>query len=273
MRRLVPAFAVLSCLLAAAPAAAGAEEPFDALYARLTKAQEILGVAISPDGSHVARVEPVRNEKVPRASRILVQAARPGAPAVRITASLDGSPLREGKVAFSPDGKTLAFVSHAGGAALWTAPVSGGRASRLTKIKRHVPGAALVPRRTVPRSTRHRESLEGARPDGPHGPRRGRRRGADRRATHRRRGRGDEGSALRVAARPLRLRVCVVGGRTLVRGRRGEGLGRRQLVARRASRGGRGLREPRVCCGSRLSRSRTPSSRPTARPWRSFTAS
>ena len=73
MRRLVPAFAVLSCLLAARPAAANGEEPFDALYARLTKAREILGVAMSPDGSHVARVEPVRNEKTPRASRILVQ--------------------------------------------------------------------------------------------------------------------------------------------------------------------------------------------------------
>ncbi|HEX2798749.1 MAG TPA: hypothetical protein VHQ44_03670 [Thermoanaerobaculia bacterium] len=134
MRRLVPAFALLSCLLAARPAAAEAEEPFDALYARLTKTREILGVAISPDGSHVARVEPVRNEKTPRASRILVQGARLGAPAVRITASLDGSPIREGNVAFSPDGKTLAFVSHAGGAALWTASVSGGPATRLTKL-------------------------------------------------------------------------------------------------------------------------------------------
>ena len=135
MRRLVPAFALLSCLLAARPPAADAEEPFDALYARLTKVREILGVAISPDGSHVALVEPVRDEKSPRASRILVQGARPGAPAVRITASLDGSPIREGNVAFSPDGKTLAFVSHAGGTALWTAPVSGGPASRLTKLK------------------------------------------------------------------------------------------------------------------------------------------
>ena len=134
MRRLVPAFAVLSCF-AVRPAAAASEEPFEPLYARLTKAQEILGVAISPDGSYVARVEPVRNERIPRASRILVQGARPGAPAVRITASLDGSPIREGNVAFSPDGKTLAFVSHAGGAGLWTAPASGGRASRLTKLR------------------------------------------------------------------------------------------------------------------------------------------
>src|SRR5664279_4812315 len=82
MRRLVPAFAVLSCLLVARSAAVGAEEPFDALYARLTKAREILGVASSPDGSLVARVEPVHDEKTPRASRILVQGARPGRPAV-----------------------------------------------------------------------------------------------------------------------------------------------------------------------------------------------
>ena len=135
MRRLVPALSVLSCLLAAHPLAAEAEEPFDALYARLTKVREILGVAISPDGSQVARVESIANEKSLRASRILVQGARPGAPAVRITASLDGSPIREGNVAFSPDGRTLAFVSHAGGAALWTAPVSGGPASRLTKLR------------------------------------------------------------------------------------------------------------------------------------------
>ena len=135
MRRLVPAFTVLSCLLTARPAAAEVEEPFDALYARLTKAREILGVAMSPDGSRVARVEPVRNEKTSRASRILVQEARPGAPAVRITASLDGSPIREGNVAFSPDGKTLAFVSYAGGAGLFTAPVSGGPALRLTKLR------------------------------------------------------------------------------------------------------------------------------------------
>ena len=135
MRRLVPALAALSCLLAACPSAAEAGEPFDALYARLTKVREILGIAISPDGSHVARVEPVRDGKDPRASNILVQAARPGAQTVRITASLDGAPVREGNVAFSPDGKTLAFVSHAGGAALWTAPVSGGPASRLTKLR------------------------------------------------------------------------------------------------------------------------------------------
>jgi len=134
MRRLVPAFAMLSCLLAARPSAAG-EESFDALYARLTRVREFRGVAISPDGSQVARVEPVRDEKTPRASTILVQGARPGAPAVRITAALDGAPVREGSVVFSPDGKTLAFVSHAGGAALWTAPVSGGPASRLTKLR------------------------------------------------------------------------------------------------------------------------------------------
>ncbi len=135
MRRLVPAFIVLSSLLAVRVASAETAEPFDALYARLTKVREILGVAISPDGSRVARVEPVRTENAPRASRILVQEARPGSPAVRITASLDGSPVREGNVAFSPDEKTLAFVSHAGGTALWTAPVSGGPAARLTKLK------------------------------------------------------------------------------------------------------------------------------------------
>ncbi len=135
MRRPTATLAVLSCLLVIGPAAADALEPFDALYARLSRTREIFGVDISPDGRFVARVEPVRDEKAARASRILVQEARSGAPAVRITASLDGSAVREGDVAFSPDGKTLAFVSHTGGAALWTAPVTGGPAARLTKLK------------------------------------------------------------------------------------------------------------------------------------------
>ncbi|HMA28629.1 MAG TPA: S9 family peptidase [Thermoanaerobaculia bacterium] len=135
MRRFIAALAVISCFLAAPPVFAGAGESFDALYARLTKTREILAVAISPDGSRVARVEPARNEKNPRASRILVQEACRGAPAVRITASPDDAPVREGNVAFSPDGRTLAFVSHVGGAALWIAPVSGGSALRLTKLK------------------------------------------------------------------------------------------------------------------------------------------
>lgn len=133
MRRPTATLAVLSCLLGAG--VADAQEPFDALYARLARTREFQGVHVSPDGTRVARVEPVRDDKTMRASRILVQEARPGAPAVRITASLDGSAAREGDVAFSPDGKTLAFVSHTGGAALWTAAVPGGRAARLTKLK------------------------------------------------------------------------------------------------------------------------------------------
>ncbi len=135
MRRLVPAFAVLSCLLATRPADAGATEPFDTLYARLTRSREFLGVAISPDGTHVARVEQVRSEKAHRATRILVQEARPGARTAWVTASPDRSPIREEHPAFSPDGRTLAFVSHAGGAALWVAPIGGGSATRLTKLK------------------------------------------------------------------------------------------------------------------------------------------
>jgi dipeptidyl aminopeptidase/acylaminoacyl peptidase len=135
MRRLVSAFAVLACALAVRPAPAQAPEPFDSLYARLTKTREIFGVDISPDGKRVARVEPARDEKATRASRILVQETRPGVPAVRITASIDGAAVREGDVAFSPDGRTLAFVSQMVGTALWTAPVTGGPAARLTKVK------------------------------------------------------------------------------------------------------------------------------------------
>ena len=136
MRRLGLVFAALLGLSGARFAAAQALEPFDALYSRLTRVREIFGVAISPDGTRVARVEPASDGKSLRASRILLQENRPGAAAVRITASLDGSAVREGNVVFSPDGRTVAFVSQAGGAALWTAPAAGDRpARRMTTMK------------------------------------------------------------------------------------------------------------------------------------------
>ncbi len=136
MRRLCFVIAALLGLHGSRFAVAEAPEPFDDVYSRLTRVREIRGVAISPDGSRVARVEPASDDRTPRATRILVQENRPGAAAVRITASLDGASVREGNVVFSPDGKTLAFVSHAGGAALWTAPAAGDRAAtRMTRIK------------------------------------------------------------------------------------------------------------------------------------------
>lgn len=139
MRRSGLALAALLTLSGSRLASAQAPEPFDALYARLARVRETLGVAISPDGTRVARVEPASDESAARASLILVKENRPGAPSVRITASLDGAAIREGDVAFSPDGRTLAFVSRAGGAAsaaLWLAPVSGERApTRITRLR------------------------------------------------------------------------------------------------------------------------------------------
>ncbi len=144
MRRPGLVFAVLLGFSGARFTAAQPLEPFDALYSRLTRAREILGIAISPDGARVARVEPASDDRTPRATRILVQETRPGAAAaVRITASLDGAGVREGNVVFSPDGRTIAFVSHAGGTAVWMAPAAGNRAAtRLTRIK----GAFADPR-------------------------------------------------------------------------------------------------------------------------------
>src|ERR1019366_3586249 len=121
MRRLISAFAVLSCALAVRPAPAESPEPFDVLYARLTKTREVFGVDISPDGKLVARAEPVRDEKALRASRILREETRPAGSAVQITGSIDGSEVREADVALSPDGRTRALGSQAGGAGVWTA--------------------------------------------------------------------------------------------------------------------------------------------------------
>jgi dipeptidyl aminopeptidase/acylaminoacyl peptidase len=109
----------------------------EALYDSLSSVHEFLQVAVSPDGRRVAWVveDPPKRGLASRSSAVWVadlgQAPRPR----RVTAGTTGRPCREGDVAFSPDGKSLAFVSKCGEdgkEALWVVgSVAGGDPKRV----------------------------------------------------------------------------------------------------------------------------------------------
>jgi len=93
-------------------------------------------VAISPDGTHVAWVEPVTGGG--GGSAIYVQDLKSsGSQARRISAASDGSGAHEGDVSWSADSKQLAFLSDAAGdgqSELYVAQVDGA-ARKLTNLK------------------------------------------------------------------------------------------------------------------------------------------
>ena len=73
------------------------------------------GVVLSPDGARVAWVEQAATPDGPSPDQSFIQLLDRGAPAPRrITAGTDGAPHDEDNLAFSPDGRKLAFLSDAG---------------------------------------------------------------------------------------------------------------------------------------------------------------
>ena len=97
--------------------------------------------AISPDGTRTAWVEPVHKaDGTPTANnRIFVRSLRDESAPIRVTAGTAGADLVESKVAWSPDGASLAFVSGAEGkqAQLYVA-APGQAASKLTDLRGYV---------------------------------------------------------------------------------------------------------------------------------------
>jgi dipeptidyl aminopeptidase/acylaminoacyl peptidase len=122
-------------------ASASARPTVDAVLAALDRTVRFKQVALSPDGARVAWIETVHDATSPGPDKPLIQVverARPEAPPVRITASADATLHDESELAWSPDGKQLAFLSEAGEeeqAQLYVADVVSGNARKLTAFK------------------------------------------------------------------------------------------------------------------------------------------
>src|ERR1035438_2276922 len=89
-------------LLAAAVASAQPVVPVDPALAEIAATHRFLQTAISPDGSHVAYVEALATAG---------QSAVYIAPHTRVTAGDGKTGCDEQSIAWSPDGKQLAFLS------------------------------------------------------------------------------------------------------------------------------------------------------------------
>ncbi|MGZ6036565.1 MAG: alpha/beta fold hydrolase [Myxococcaceae bacterium] len=113
----------------------------DSVIDDLNRTVHFRQVALSPDGARVAWVESVPEKEGPAPDRTLIQVAdraSPEASARRITASADATALDETGIAWSPDGKQLAFLSNAAGKEqpqLFVADVSTGSVRKLTSFQ------------------------------------------------------------------------------------------------------------------------------------------
>jgi dipeptidyl aminopeptidase/acylaminoacyl peptidase len=108
------------------------------VYGWLEGVRAFHNVAISADGTRVAWSQKVRDaEGRDRLGKISVAPLAGGAPRP-VTASADGKPAKEKFPIFSPDGRTLAFLSDAGSpgqSQVWLAPAAGGAPRKLTSVK------------------------------------------------------------------------------------------------------------------------------------------
>jgi len=115
--------------LMAAAAYAQPAVPVDPALAEIAATHRFLQAAISPDGAHVAYVEALAG---PGESVIYI------APRTRVTAGDGKSESRESAIAWSPDGKQLAFLSDhekKEQLQLYVAPANGGPARQLTHLE------------------------------------------------------------------------------------------------------------------------------------------
>jgi dipeptidyl aminopeptidase/acylaminoacyl peptidase len=113
----------------AALAAAQTVVPVDPALAEIAATHRFLQTAISPEGSHVAYVEAFAE---PNQSAIYI------APHKRITAGDGTTAYDESSIAWSPDGKQLAFLSDREKKEqlqVYLAPADGGPARQLTHLK------------------------------------------------------------------------------------------------------------------------------------------
>jgi dipeptidyl aminopeptidase/acylaminoacyl peptidase len=122
---------------AAVRAAPPPERPsVDSVLDALDRIVTLEEVALSPDGTRVAWVERVRVTDGARRSVIRVSGLDGAAPRT-LTAARDRKPHRERDLAWSPDGRRIAFLSDAAGGQtqLYVAPAAGGPPRVLTHAR------------------------------------------------------------------------------------------------------------------------------------------
>src|SRR5579884_2587555 len=132
----------LALLLFGAAAGAGEDRPapLDRVLDALSAAHRFREVALAPDGRTVAWVEALPpREKAPQQHTISVlDLSSPDAAPRRVTAGDGRTAHDEHGLAWSPDGRRLAFLSDAakeGQLQVYLAPAGGGPARKLTDVK------------------------------------------------------------------------------------------------------------------------------------------
>jgi dipeptidyl aminopeptidase/acylaminoacyl peptidase len=124
-------------LAAAPPTTPAATRPSTAsVLSALSGVVPFREVALSPDGTRVAWVEKVRAADGSDLLSVIRVSARDGSEPRTISATRDHRPHRERDLAWSPDGREIAFLSDAGADGqlqIYVAPAAGGQPRLLTK--------------------------------------------------------------------------------------------------------------------------------------------
>ncbi len=129
---------VLAALFAAAVLSAQSPPSVDSVLDALHNVQGFTAVEISPDGTRVAWVEPAGDKSGSDARHCAIWTApAAGGKPERVTAARDGRFHRELGIAWSPDSKSLAFLSDADKERqleIYVAPTNGGPTRQITRV-------------------------------------------------------------------------------------------------------------------------------------------
>jgi len=142
-------FLVIAVAISLATAALAQPRPaLETLISSLAGTQTYGEVAISPDGTRVAWSQPLRDSSGAATWNTAIYVAEVANPSAkrRITAGSAGSDYAERDLAWSPDGKRLAFLSNVSGQAeLYVANASGGAARKLTEVTGYLAAPSWSP--------------------------------------------------------------------------------------------------------------------------------
>ena len=129
---------IAGALLAAPNASASPQTPpVQTVFDSLQQVRHFHDAAISPDGRRAVWSVKMREGEGPERLGTIFVADLPSGTPRPLTAAVDGKPHRELDAVFSPDGKTIAFLSDADKdrqVQIWIAPAAGGAVRELTHV-------------------------------------------------------------------------------------------------------------------------------------------